>query len=119
MEVQRQKRLERESVGLRNLTTHPPDALIILSTCVVLLAPGAAHDFLRRRPHSAWISDKRWQPPSSRKELDRLRAPVWQETMAEIPSASQEAEPAQLPYQSRVGLRRAIKRLRQIMEKPQ
>src|ERR1035437_5738056 len=82
-----------------------------------LLAPGAAHDFPLRRPQSASISDRRLQPPSSRKELDRRRARAWQETMAEIPSASQEGEPERLRCRNRVGHQRATTRLRRITEK--
>ena len=63
---------------------------------VGLLAPSSADDFLLRSRRSASISDRRLQPPSSRKELNRLRARAWQETMAEIPTASPEGEPSRL-----------------------
>ena len=70
-----------------------------------------------QRARSALISDKRLQPPSSTRESNRLRVRALQETMAEIPSASQAVEPKPLLCRSRVRHRRAIKRLRQITGK--
>src|SRR5216684_4923091 len=91
--------------------------LIPLRNVVGLLASNAADDFLLRSRRSVSISDRRLQPPSSRKEPNRLRARAWQETMAEIPTASQEGEPARLRYRNRVCHQRATKRLRRITEK--
>jgi hypothetical protein len=42
-----------------------------------LSAPGDPDELPLRRPRSASISDRRSQPLSSRKELDRLRARAW------------------------------------------
>src|ERR1700694_630900 len=67
-----------------------------LRLIVDLLAPSAAEDFLLRSRRSVSISDRRLPPPSSRKELNRLRARAWQETMGEIPTASQAGEPSRL-----------------------
>src|SRR5260370_35294708 len=76
--------------------TPSKSVLIPLRNVAGLLAPSAADDFLLRSRRSVSISDRRLQPPSSRKELNRLRARAWQETMAEIPTASQEDEPSRL-----------------------
>src|SRR6266851_1184220 len=91
--------------------TQSKSVLIRLRNVVGLLVPRAADHFLLRSPRSVSISDRHLQPPSSRKELNRLRARAWQETMAEIPTASQGAEPSRLRWRNRVGHLRVIKRL--------
>src|ERR1700723_3273451 len=83
-----------------------------------LSVPAAPGDFFPRRLQSASISYRHSPRLSSRKEQDRRQAGAWQQTTAEIPSASRAGESSGLRHRNRARRQRAIKRLRRIMEKP-